>query len=126
MKCANPSCDNHLHYLRAGTLRLLELEGGYPKPQDEAGAFSVRSTPARYFWLCGECSLRMTLRRWTIAGVVLESRLSIGRKPVESWTVKARPAVEDVAPRQAKSSLASLTQKTSLARQRRTSASPAG
>lgn len=93
MKCANPGCSNRLLYLRAGSLRLLELEDAYDKLQGETCAFSVRSAPARYFWLCGECSKVIAIGKWTSAGLVLETRVPEGNKPVKSWAVEAGPTM---------------------------------
>lgn len=93
MKCANPNCQNHLHYLRGGSLRLLELESApHTRLRGEAGGFPVYRSLARYFWLCAECSSFLILRRWTPAGLILESQHA-GKKPA-SWTVPPAPAVD--------------------------------
>jgi hypothetical protein len=55
-KCANPSCLTTFRYLREG--RLFHLAVGAAAVE---GA-GVLETPAlEHFWLCGECSSRMTL-----------------------------------------------------------------
>jgi hypothetical protein len=55
-KCANPECQNTLHYLR---------EGKVFKVESEVGPFLVTDKkPARkveHFWLCGSCSATWTL-----------------------------------------------------------------
>ena len=51
-KCANPACLMRFRYLESGTLFRLENEPGT----------SSDKTFQEYFWLCGECSLGMTLR----------------------------------------------------------------
>lgn len=95
MKCANPNCQNHLHYLRGGSLRLLELESmpGASHP-DEGGGFPISSRTARYFWLCRECSATLVLRRWTQGGLVLQSRTRPSGAPPLLWTVPPEPAVD--------------------------------
>jgi hypothetical protein len=60
-KCANPSCFTPLVYLREGKIFMVE------SPQsltDKDGAIFIRpKAPNRveHFWLCGPCSLEMTL-----------------------------------------------------------------
>lgn len=76
MKCANPNCNQHLLYLRGGTLRLLELEcSPEGRISGESGGFPVACASSRCFWLCAACSKILTLRRWTDEGLVLEPRI---------------------------------------------------
>jgi hypothetical protein len=74
MQCVNPQCSRELIYLREGRLELLELE---PHSRDHAhadeGGFPIKYLPSRFFWLCGMCSQTHFIRRWTSAGLVLES-----------------------------------------------------
>jgi hypothetical protein len=94
MKCANPECRKSLVYLCGGTLRLLELEGSAAgRLRGEGAGFPVCCQSARYFWLCGECSKTLILKRWTRDGLILESRDSAGRTQIDRWTVEAIPAV---------------------------------
>ncbi len=94
MKCANPECSNNLLYLRGGTLRLLELDGPLEKRLlGEPAGFPVFVPRSRYFWLCGDCSKKLVIKRWTNEGLVLESRQTSARGKVESWVVVPRPAV---------------------------------
>jgi hypothetical protein len=75
MQCANPQCSKELHYLREGTLNLLEMEPHSDDQfQSDAGAFAMRSVPSKYFWLCGECTKTLIVKRWTTAGIVLALR----------------------------------------------------
>lgn len=95
MKCSNPLCQNHLLYLRGGTLRLLELEcSPESRLQEDGITFSVRRRAARYFWLCPECSRILILRRWTQEGIVLESLSHPKGGPPPAWTVTPEPAVD--------------------------------
>lgn len=74
MQCANPKCRTDALRLENGTLRLLEME--VPPEQRTVGAdsgFPVFVVPTRYFWLCAACSRILTMRRWTSAGLVLET-----------------------------------------------------
>lgn len=95
MKCANPLCQHQLHYLRGGTLRLLELEKAADNPLLGAGGgFPVSPRTARYFWLCPECSQFLILRRWTQRGLVLQSRRHPVGASAATWTVSPEPPVD--------------------------------
>jgi hypothetical protein len=94
MKCANPKCQHNLLYLRGGILRLLELDGPpAARLHGEDAGFPVCCQSARYFWLCGECSKTLVLKRWTRDGLILESRDSTDRARMDRCTVEAIPAV---------------------------------
>lgn len=75
MRCANPDCQAPAVELSGGALRLLELD---VPPEERVvrsdGGFPVCAVPSRYFWLCPSCSSYLTMRRWTLDGVILESR----------------------------------------------------
>jgi hypothetical protein len=91
MQCANPQCSKELLYLREGTLNLLEMESHSDDQfQSDVGAFAMRSVPSKYFWLCGECTKTLILKRWTTAGLVLVLR---SQKTARSHpNLAARPA----------------------------------
>jgi hypothetical protein len=75
MQCANRSCSKDLRYLREGRLELIELESACDEQfQPDDGAFSMRPLPSKFFWLCGDCAITYTIKRWTTAGLVLASR----------------------------------------------------
>lgn len=78
MKCANPDCERSMLYLRGGTLRLLEQEC-HPasRLRGEGDGFPVYTRPVRFFWLCPECSAKMSVRRWTGERLLLEPRKSM-------------------------------------------------
>jgi hypothetical protein len=74
-RCANPQCSKELLYFREGTLNLLEMESNSDDQfQSDVGAFAMRSGRSKYFWLCGECTKTLFLKRWTTAGLVLVHR----------------------------------------------------
>ena len=52
-KCTNTSCCAEFRYLHEGTLFRLELDTTVRPPEDKA---------TEYFWICGGCSAKMTLR----------------------------------------------------------------
>jgi hypothetical protein len=59
-KCANPSCSTPLVYLREGKIFMVE------SPSQLGKVGSLRGVPktqnqVEHFWLCGPCSLNMTL-----------------------------------------------------------------
>lgn len=59
-KCANPSCSTPLIYLREG--KIFMMENG-PQPQIRPGGPVLVNGGNRveHFWLCGPCSLEMTI-----------------------------------------------------------------
>jgi len=59
-KCANPSCEIPFRYLRGGKLFLIDLAD--TNCADGVDGFD-RHPPHRttYFWLCGECSGKMSV-----------------------------------------------------------------
>ena len=92
MQCANPQCSRDLLYLREGTLNLLEMEShSDDQLQSDVGAFAMRSVPSKFFWLCGECTKTVILKRWTTAGLmlVLRNQKTAGSHP----NLAARPAI---------------------------------
>ena len=75
MQCANPPCSKELLYLREGLLWLLELEScADDQFQPDDGAFAMRSSPSKFFWLCGECAKTHSIKRWTTSGLVVVLR----------------------------------------------------
>jgi len=75
LQCANPQCSKELFYLREGTLNLLEMESHSDDQfQSDVGAFAMKSVPSKFFWLCGECTKTLIVKRWTTAGLVLVLR----------------------------------------------------
>jgi hypothetical protein len=75
MQCANPHCSKELLYLREGRVELIELEpGSRDRGWTDAGGFSVKSTPSKFFWLCGDCAKKLIIKRWTRSGLVLVLR----------------------------------------------------
>jgi hypothetical protein len=75
-KCANPECQNTLHYLREGKVFKVESEGapflvGDKKPQRKV----------EHFWLCGTCSAALTVTYDKGAGV------QVSRKPLAQRAV---------------------------------------
>jgi len=61
-KCANPACSVPFHYMREGKLFRMEYDTEQQSLGPEFGAADKR--PARkveHFWLCGPCSISMTL-----------------------------------------------------------------
>jgi len=56
-KCANPVCSTPFHYLRDGKIFRMELDGA---PE---GPASKGKSPHKieHFWLCGSCSVTLTL-----------------------------------------------------------------
>jgi hypothetical protein len=89
MQCANPICSKELLYLREGRLELVELEpASDDQLQPDPGAFAMRSSPSKFFWLCGDCASTHRIRRWTTAGLVLAyskwDQLDIAEIPMRS------------------------------------------
>lgn len=59
-KCANPSCEMPFRYLRGGKLFMIDLADRHG--QEHADGFDPHQ-PHRttYFWLCDDCSTRMSV-----------------------------------------------------------------
>ena len=58
-KCANPSCDIPFRYLRGGKLFLIEFADTGEQHAD--GFDSHQPHRTTYFWLCDDCSTRMSV-----------------------------------------------------------------
>ena len=70
--CANPACAVPLRYLRDGRLFQFEV-----RPQKDDG--KAASKPARsvsHFWLCGECSSKLTLVFDQLKAIVLKPTIA--------------------------------------------------
>lgn len=77
MECANPKCKKPADNLFEGTLWLMELTAT-PEARitgSEEG-FPICSVPSRYFWLCTQCSSRMSIIGWLQSGLILRSASS--------------------------------------------------
>lgn len=86
-KCANPSCLTPLVYLREGKIFMLETAQPQANPE---GAILIKSKGANrveHFWLCGPCSLEMTLTFDRQRGVEVVKK--IGRKMPQSLRAAA-------------------------------------
>ena len=57
--CANPDCAVPLSLLRDGRLYQFEVRPQAPPKERVASAKAARSVS--HFWLCGECSSKLTL-----------------------------------------------------------------
>ncbi len=71
-KCANPDCSNSFLYLHDGKLFRIHMDRGAPETGSSSAFEPDTKKPARrveFFWLCGECSAKMTLNFETGAGV---------------------------------------------------------
>lgn len=93
MRCANPECQQQSHDLFQGTLWELELEvSPDARTIGSEWGFPVCCVPTRYFWLCGACSEILTIRKWTVDGIVFESKFK--RPPmrviVPAFSMRAR------------------------------------
>lgn len=100
MRCSNPKCHQNAHDLQSGTLRLLEMD----LPPEERvvrseWGFPVCSAPSRYFWLCAKCSQSLRIKRWTMAGLVLESFASEGNLWLPAPTLSFPPVKAALRPR---------------------------
>ena len=80
-KCANPSCSTPLIYLREG--KIFVMEHG-PQPQVQQGPMLVKpGNRLEHFWLCGPCSVQMTIIYDQNHGVVVVPK-SRARRAVAS------------------------------------------
>ena len=60
-KCANPSCSTPLVYLREGKIFMVETAQTHTGVDGAILISSKASNRIEHFWLCGPCSLEMTL-----------------------------------------------------------------
>jgi hypothetical protein len=69
--CANPQCGTAFHYLRGGSLYRFDLRRPKEPCADVPNAICA-SKPTHasvYFWLCGDCSRKNTIRFSSQEGV---------------------------------------------------------
>jgi hypothetical protein len=100
MQCANPHCSKELVYLREGRAELIELElGSRDRGRTDEGEFAVRSTPSKFFWLCGDCAKKLIIKRWTPSGLVLVLRKQsmAGSRPTVASSKVSPGSVRDSA-----------------------------
>jgi hypothetical protein len=73
-KCANPECQNTLHYLREGKVFKVESEGGpFVVGQKKA------QRKVEHFWLCGTCAPAYTVTYDRNAGVQVSRKVMVQR-----------------------------------------------
>ena len=68
-KCANPGCSTRFRYLRDGRLYQIEVQET-PPPTGLHLVDKPAPRKVEHFWLCAECSTRMTLAYQRGKGVV--------------------------------------------------------
>jgi len=61
-KCANPDCSARLLYLRSGKVIRLDFESPRARPAANTGEYTGTARRAQFFWLCAECSARVSLK----------------------------------------------------------------
>ncbi len=71
--CANPQCNEPLHYLRDGRIFVFEVPGSRP------GADGKRVRRTEHYWLCERCASTMVLEHNPDRGVSL--RMLAGSAP---------------------------------------------
>ncbi len=59
--CANPACNEPFHYLRGGRLYRFDAPCGHSEDVSNAVCATSSSRCAVFFWLCEECSSRLSL-----------------------------------------------------------------
>ena len=75
-KCANPDCLNPFLYLHQGKLFRLDTADKDTSGQDTANRNNASQSSQKmaqnleFFWLCSDCSVKLTLRYRKGAGVV--------------------------------------------------------
>jgi len=69
-KCANPSCSTPLVYLREGKIFMME-NGGQPQVRAEGPLLVKPGNRVEHFWLCGPCSVEMTITYDSEHGVIV-------------------------------------------------------
>lgn len=100
--CANPACNKPFHYLRGGRLYRFDAPraGGHSEDVSNAVYATSSSRCAVFFWLCKECSSRLSLkfngRQVTV--IPLQSRFRGTRHPIVAmgeWEINHDEVTED-------------------------------
>ena len=86
-KCANPSCSTPLLYLREGKIFMVETEQSQTATDGAIVIRSKASSRVEHFWLCGPCSLEMTLTYDRQRGVEVVRK--VARKVPQSFRAAA-------------------------------------
>ena len=69
-QCANPDCATPLRYLRDG--RLFQFEVRPQSTKEPSSGFEKARRTITHFWLCGQCSSKLTLVFDQLQAVVLK------------------------------------------------------
>lgn len=69
-KCANPACSTPLIYLREGKIFMME-NGSQPQVRPEGPMLVKSGNRVEHFWLCGPCSMQLTIVADPETGVVV-------------------------------------------------------
>lgn len=67
-KCANPTCSTPLVYLREGKIFTME-QSQHSLPPRQGPVLVKPGNRVEHFWLCGPCSIQMTIIRDVESGV---------------------------------------------------------
>ncbi len=69
-KCANPSCSAPFHYMRDGKLFQIAADDRRLMPVNDLGTGPKKPPRSvEFFWLCGDCCKKFTIRVDGIRGV---------------------------------------------------------
>jgi hypothetical protein len=74
-KCANPGCPTSFRYLHEGKLFRIHVDPFASESDSTSGIGADRKKPARrveFFWLCQDCSAKMTLSFEKGVGVTIQ------------------------------------------------------
>ena len=92
-QCSNPQCGKPFHYLRGGKLYRFDVRRPVEPCRDIPNAIcaSKPSQASVFFWLCGECASRSSLRFSLREGISLVplQQLPEGSNPVVTRAVAA-------------------------------------
>jgi hypothetical protein len=72
-KCASQSCSRTFRYLREGKLFRIETDAGGP------ASGKVSGHTGEWYWLCGECAAKFTVKRQPGTSAVAVPRSSHAR-----------------------------------------------
>ena len=83
-KCANPECSTQFRRLRDGKLFQVQAEY-FPRPPRKEGPQNRRpSRHVEHYWLCNDCSLRLTLALDRERGMIMVPLSGPEKKPARS------------------------------------------
>lgn len=76
-KCANPGCSASYRYFHSGRLFRVETPAKYsPQASDDENGMKKQVRRLEFFWLCDDCSSKLTLTFDRSAGILVRPKFA--------------------------------------------------